>query len=157
MKKILFISASIATLAMAYPARAQYVPSQPDPGYIFAPVTPQYGPPAPSGATPGYKWREQRANEDWRNNTWREQRASEDWRNNNWRTQRANEDWQKREDYTKERTPNNAVDSGNVECGVGSVGSSAPCRASAKGKTKNEYAKDRTENDYLKENRMRSN
>jgi hypothetical protein len=47
-------------------------------------------------------------------NTWREQRLNEDWRNNNWRTQRANQDWQQREDYTKQTTPNNAIDKGYV-------------------------------------------
>ena len=91
-------------------------------------------------AAPGNQWREQRATGDWRNNTWRERTEQEDWRNNNWRTQRANEDWRQREDYAKDRTKNNAADRGYVECGVGSVGSSASCRNYAKEKAKREPA-----------------
>jgi hypothetical protein len=94
MRKFLFIYASIATLAIVDSAQAQYLPSD--------------------GVNPGYKWREERAQDDWRNNTWREQRLNEDWRNNNWRTQRANEDWRQREDYTKQATPNNAIERGYV-------------------------------------------
>jgi hypothetical protein len=97
---------------------------------------PQYVPPALGRDSPGYNWREQRAQDDWRNNTWRENREQNDWRNNTWREQRANEDWQQREDYAKDRTKNNATDRGYVECGVGSVGSSMPCRDYAKDKTK---------------------
>ena len=49
-----------------------------------------------------------------RNNTWREQRFNEDWRNNNWRTQRLEEDWQQRGNLEKQRTPNNATETGYV-------------------------------------------
>jgi hypothetical protein len=108
-RTILFILASTASLAMVDPARPQYVP------------------PALGRDSPGYNWREQRANEDWRNNTWRENREQNDRRNNTWREQRTNEDWRQREDYAKDRTKNNATDRGYVECGVGSVGSSMPC------------------------------
>ena len=81
MRNFLFILASTATLAMMNPAVAQmYLP--PGPGGIG--VAPGYT--APGKTTPGYMWREQRANDDWRNNTWREQRYNDDLRNNNWRT-----------------------------------------------------------------------
>ncbi len=138
MTKLLFISASIAALAMLDPARAQmYLP--PTPGGIgVAPSyrAPDYTAPGYKGyAAPGYQWREQRANSDWRNNTWREERLNEDWRTNNWRTQRANEDWRQRQDLAKERTKNNAIDRGYVECGVGLAGSS--CRDYATDKPKN--------------------
>jgi hypothetical protein len=86
----------------------------------------------------------------------REQHANEDWRTNNWREQRANEDWRQREDYAKQRTPNNAIDLGYVEpgtppktaietkknpleregCGIGTVNSSPPCPDYAKYKMK---------------------
>jgi hypothetical protein len=137
MRKSLFILASTASLMMIDPARPQYVPYPAVSGYTMAPAPPQYGPPTPGGVTPGYNWREQRANEDWRNNTWREQPANNNLRNDTWREQRANEDWRQREDYAKDRTPNNAIDRGYVECGVGSTGSSMPCRDNAKDKTKN--------------------
>jgi hypothetical protein len=151
MSKFLFILASTATLAMTGPASAQIYPSLAPPAGIA--VTP--------GFTPGYTWREQRANEDWRNNTWREQRDQEDWRNNNWRTQRTNEDWRQRDDFAKDRTPNNAIDRGYVECGVGSAGSSIPCRGYANETSKNDLRKndlrkERTENDYTRE-RTRNN
>ena len=119
MRNFLFILASIATLAMMNPARAQgYLPPV-NPGVAVAPgyTAPGYTAPgytAPRTATPGYMWREQRANDDWRNNTWREQRYNDDLRNNNWRTQRANEDWRQREIYEKQKTPNNATDRGYV-------------------------------------------
>jgi hypothetical protein len=104
MRKFLFLLASTATLAMINPAVAQmYLP--PAPGGIG--VSPGY-------TAPGYNWREQRANDDWRNNSWREQRFDEDSRNNNWREQRANDDWRQREDYEKRKTPNNAIDRGYV-------------------------------------------
>ena len=146
MGKFLFIVVSTASLAIVDSALAQYTP------------------PALGGASPGYMWREQRANDDWRNQTWREQRLNEDWRNNNWRTQRANEDWRQREDYSKKATPNNAIDKGYVggatvtdktnnktadkdkECGFGSVGSPRPCLDYAKDKTKIDHAIDRTKN-----------
>jgi hypothetical protein len=57
-------------------------------------------------------WRDQRALGDWRNNTWREQRFDQDWRNEGWRRDRANQDWQSREDYLRQRMPNNATDTG---------------------------------------------
>jgi hypothetical protein len=154
MRNLLFVLASTATLAMMNPARAQgYLPPV-NPGVAVAPgyvapgyVAPGYVAPgytAPSSTAPGYMWREQRANEDWRNNTWREQRLNEDVRNNNWRTQRANEDWRQREDYSKQTTPNNAIDRGYVggaaaadrtknnpvkdkDCGFDSAGSPRPC------------------------------
>ena len=71
------------------------------------------------------------------NNTWRERLQQDDRRNNTWREQRSNEDWRQREGYAKDRTKNNAIDRGYVECGVGSVGSSMPCRDYAKEKTPN--------------------
>ena len=150
MRKLLFILASTAALAMIDVARAQmYVP--PTPGLSAVPPTYAVTP----NVTPGYKWREQRANDDWRNNTWREQRTNDELRNNTWREQRANEDWRQREKYEKDRAPNNPVDVGNVECGVGSVGSS--CQGSPKDKTKDTDTKDRTEKyDYTKD-RMRNN
>jgi hypothetical protein len=133
MKKVLFFWASIAMMDMAWgqmspptlggtyaPPGGYSPPTFVTPGYR----TPGYGSPgyaAPGGGpaytAPGTKWREQRANEDWRNNTWREQRTKEDWRTNDWRQQRANEDWQAREKYLKEKTPNNAVDRGFVQNG----------------------------------------
>ena len=116
---------------MIDPARPQYVP-----GYTGAPAQPQYGPTLGRDA-PGYQWREERAQGDWRNNTWRERLQQDDRRNNTWREQRANEDWRQREGYAKDRTKNNAIDRGYVECGVGSVGSSMPCRDYAKEKTPN--------------------
>ena len=147
MRKLLFILASTASLIMIGTAQPQYVPSPAVSGYTMAPARPQYGPPTLggvtpgySGVTPGYNWREQRANEDWRNNTWREQPANNDWRNDTWREQRANEDWRQREGYAKDRTKNNAIDRGYVECGVGSVGSSMPCQ---------DYAKDRTKDNAI--------
>ena len=68
----------------------------------------QYVPPAIGGAPPGYNWREQRTQEDWRNNTWREDRTKSDWRNNTWQDQRAKEDLRAR-GYTnpKESKQNN--------------------------------------------------
>jgi len=66
MRNFLFILASTATLAMMNPAVAQmYLP----PGPRGIGVAPGYT--APGKTTPGYMWREQRANDDWRNNTWR--------------------------------------------------------------------------------------
>ena len=137
MRKFLFILASTASLAMIDPARPQYVLNPAGPGYTIAPAapSPQYGPTLGRDA-PGYQWREERAQGDWRNNTWREKLQQDDWRKNNWREQRANEDWRQRGDYAKDRTKNNAVDRGYVECGVGSVGSSMPCGNYAKDRTK---------------------
>lgn len=57
-------------------------------------------------------WREQRALGDWRNNTWRERRFDQDWRNEGWRRDRTNQDWQAREEYLRQRMPNNATDTG---------------------------------------------
>jgi hypothetical protein len=91
MKKLLLPLALVIS-ASTHPAMAQY-DSAPD-------------------VTPGYDWRAQRGNQDWRNNTWREQRFDRDWRNNNWRQQRANEDWRERGKYMKERAANNATDIG---------------------------------------------
>jgi hypothetical protein len=138
MKKLLFILLAAASLNFWTPADAQYVPYPAGPGYAGTPALPQYDPRATPGYSSGYQWREQRAQEDWRNNTWRERVQQEDWRTNNWRVQRGNEDWRQREDYAKTQTKNNAIDRGYVECGVGSVGSSMPC---------DNYKTDRTGND----------
>ena len=135
MKKLVFIFlTSSTTLAFTGVAQAQYVPGyggyvpySSNPGYAGAPTSPQYDYRSRQGNSSGYQWREQRAQEDWRNNTWRERVQQEDWRNNSWREQRATEDWRQREDYAKRQTKNNAIDRGYVECGVGSVGSSTPC------------------------------
>jgi hypothetical protein len=137
MKKLFFIFiTSTTTVAFIGFAQAQYVPSPSNPGYAGAPALPGYAgastlPQYDYGSrrdySAGYQWREQRAQEDWRNNTWRERSQQEEWRTNNWRAQRGNEDWRQREDYAKSQTKNNAIDRGYVECGVGSVGSSAPC------------------------------
>jgi hypothetical protein len=186
MNKYLFLLASAAGLALLHPAHAQYLPptlggtaigpgytapgyvapSYTSPGYTapgyVAPsyTAPGYGAPAsptPGYTAPGYNWREQRANEDWRNNTWREQRANEDRRTNNWRQQRANEDWRQREEIAKQRNPNNAVDRGYVEpdqsakaaaeakkkalekeeCDIVAMKSLPMCQDRAKDKTKN--------------------
>jgi hypothetical protein len=155
MKKFLFLLASTTTLVMVDVAGAQYPPTLGGTGIAPPYTAPAYTAPgytAPGTTAPGYMWREQRANDDWRNNTWREQRLNEDWRNNNWRQQRANEDWRQREDYEKKTTPNNAIDRGYVattpkietktnpkekeECGVGALKSSMPCQDYAKDKTK---------------------
>ena len=144
MKKSFFIFlASAALLAFGGPAPAQYVPDPAGSGYAGAPALPQYDSRSPQydsrstrGYSAGYQWREQRAQEDWRNNTWRERVQQEEWRTNNWRVERRNEDWRQREDYAKSQTKNNAIDRGYVECGVGSVGSSMPC---------DNYKSDRTE------------
>jgi len=146
MKKFLFISASIAMLGIVDSAQAQYGYAPP-PGYGGAAgpqyygAVPQYVPtpqyaPSVGRAAPGSQWREDRAQGDWRNNTWREKLQQDDWRTNNWRERRANEDWREREGYAKQRTKNNAADRGYVECGVGAVGSSIPCRGYEKPKTK---------------------
>lgn len=124
MRKVLFFCASIASLALVDPARAQtylppvnpgvpFTPGYTPPNYYMAPGYTARGNAAPGYAAPGYMWRDQRAN-DWRNNTWREQRFDQDWRNNNWRTERAMEDWRQRQIYEKQRTPNNATDTGTV-------------------------------------------
>jgi len=118
MRQFLFVSAFTVSLAVIAPAMAQPWPSGigsgPPPATAYpptaAPTTPNYG----GNTAPGYQWRDQRANTDWRNNTWREQRFNEDWRNNNWRTQRAQEDWQQRGNLEKQRTPNNATETGYV-------------------------------------------
>src|SRR5215510_3712108 len=174
MNKYLFVLASMAGLAIVRPAGAQYLPptlggtaigqGYAAPGYVApgygAPGAPTYGAPAsptPGYAAPGYNWREQRANEDWRNNTWREQRANEDWRSNDWRQQRTNEEWRQREEIAKQRNPNNAVDRGYVEpdqsakaaaeakkkalekeeCDIVTMKSLPMCQDRAKDKTKN--------------------
>ena len=188
MNKYLFLLTS-AGLAIVCPAMAQYMPptlggtaigsgyNAPGyvapgyvaPGYVapgyVAPSynAPSYGAPAsptPGYAAPGYNWREQRANEDWRNNTWREQRANEDWRSNDWRQQRANEDWRQREEIAKQRNPNNAADRGyvdpdqaanvkieakknppeKVECGIGALKPSPLCQDLGKDTTNNTAA-----------------
>jgi len=153
MRDLIFVVASAAALATANPATAQmYLP--PSPGVTFPPsyTPPTYAPTAPGQTSPGatapsYSWRNQRANEDWRNNTWREQPINEGWRDNNWRQERANEDWRQRENDAKTRTPNNAVDRGYIndpadsaknktggqdsqtekDCSVRSTGSPTPC------------------------------
>ena len=71
----------------------------------------QYAPPAVGGAPPGYTWREQRTQGDWRNNTWREDRTKSDWRNNTWQEQRTKEDLRAR-GYANPKEPkqnNNAA------------------------------------------------
>jgi hypothetical protein len=119
MRQFLFVSAFTVSLAVITPAMAQPWPagigSGPPPATAYppptaAPTTPNYG----GNTAPGYQWRDERANTDWRNNTWREQRFNQDWRNNNWRTQRAEEDWQQRGNLEKQRTPNNATETGYV-------------------------------------------
>lgn len=149
MKKSLFIFlASAALLAFGSAAPAQYVPYPGGPGYAVTPALPQYDSRLPqydSRSTPGYsagyQWREQRAQEDWRNNTWREKVQQDEWRTNNWRVQRGNEDWRQREDYAKTQTKNNAIDRGYVECGVGSVGSAMPCDNYKSGSTETSAAR----------------
>src|SRR5262245_50605954 len=174
MRKFLFVLAATAPLAMMLPATAQmYLPPSPGGGVFTSDyVPPSYVAPSPSYVAPspgyvapgyvardytnpGYTWREQRANENWRNNTWREQRFNEEYRNNNWRTERATEDWRQQEDYAKQATPNNAVDRGYVggaagtadraknypvdkdkECASGSVGASGSCLDYTKDKTR---------------------
>lgn len=116
MKKILFVLASTASLTWVDLALAQYVP------------------PSLGGATPGYNWREDRVQGDWRNNTWREERAKADWRNNTWREKRENEDFRGRDDYTKNKARNNATGTGinteyGADCNARPAGSSTPpCR-----------------------------
>jgi len=153
MRNFLFVLTSAAALTIMNVATAQtYLPPVPGGGvYSRGYTAPSYT--APGYTNPGYMWREQRANEDWRNNTWREQRYNEDWRNNNWRTPRANEDWRQREDYAKQATPNNAVDrkyldgaaatenypvdkDTDKECVFGSGGLARPCLDFAKDKAK---------------------
>jgi hypothetical protein len=175
MNKYLFLLASAANLAIVHPASAQYLPptlggtaigpGYTAPGYVPPTYTaPGYGAPTtptPGYTAPGYSWREQRANEDWRNNTWREQRTNEDWRTNNWRQQRANEDWRQREEIAKQRNPNNVIDRGYVEpdqaakaaaeakkkalekkeeCDLSTMKSSPLCQDREKDKTKNTAA-----------------
>src|SRR3974390_759882 len=118
MRKFLFVSAFTVSLAVITPAMAQPWPSGigsgPPPATAYpptaAPTTPNYG----GNTARGYQWRDAPADSEWRNNTWREQRFNEDWRNNNWRTQRAEEDWQQRGNLEKQRTPNNATETGYV-------------------------------------------
>lgn len=123
MKTGLCVLTAIAVLAIGTPATAQ----------IFA------NPPAPSAPAPS--WREQRALDDWRNNTWRERRFDQDWRNNDWRQRRANEDWRAREEYERQRMPNSATDYGafsrpveeskdntaKEECAALPAGTAGPC------------------------------
>ena len=75
-----------ALVVIAGTARAQ--------PYVAQPTSPN------SGYTPGYQWRDQRGENDWRNNTWREDRVDENWRNRNWQTQRILDDWRQRQDYS---------------------------------------------------------
>ncbi len=128
-KPIFVFSVSLfALLALADPTYAQpYVPQPANPIDPVGPsYAPTYSPNVPSGA-PGFQWRDQRGDSDWRNNSWREDRVDQDWRNRNWQTRREADDWRQREDYSKIRTPNNATDRGYVECGKGPAGSSSPC------------------------------
>lgn len=185
MNKYLFLLASMAGSAIVCPASAQYMPptlggtaigpGYSAPGYAAPSYTPGYAAPgyaAPASPTPGYaapsyNWREQRANEDWRNNTWREQRANEDWRSNDWRQQRANEDWRQREEIAKQRNPNNAVERGYVEpdqaekakteakknplekeeCGIGALKPSPLCQDRVKDKANNTAADTKKNNE----------
>lgn len=96
----------------------------------------QYAPPAVGGAPPGYTWREQRTQGDWRNNTWREDRTKSDWRNNTWQEQRTKEDLRAR-GYANPKEPkqnNNAADTSidkgyGTDCGVGPTATPpTPCR-----------------------------
>jgi hypothetical protein len=120
--RAVFLFAVIATAPFA---NAQpYVSQSAIPNYS---VAPSFAPSNTFNYSPGYQWRDQRGDNDWRNNTWREDRVDEDWRNRNWQTQRSLDDWRQREDYSKIRTPNNAADKGYVECGKGAAGSGAPC------------------------------
>ena len=106
MRKFLFVLPSTGSLAII-PAVAQYVP----PPY-GVPVAPGYTAPgytnpgyAPGYTAPGYMWREQRLNEERRTNP------------------------PPRENYEKQRTPNNAIGSGSIgitdpnavggECAIG--------------------------------------
>ena len=131
MRKAVVIVAALASLDVAF-AQQPYVP-QPN----FGPPTsgviipgkemPSYAAPgAATGIAPGYQWRDERADTNWRNNTWREDRFDDDWRNRNWQTGRALDDWRRRDDYAKKRNPDDPVDRGNVECGKG-AGSSSAC------------------------------
>ena len=163
MRTFLFVLASAATLSATNVAIAQsYLPPPPGsnvsgPGYTGGYAAPGYA--APDNASSGYMWREQRANEDWRNKTWREQRYKENWRSNDWRAQRANEDWQQREDYNKGTTPNNVVDRGyangatttatantpgdkNSDCVFGSGGLAKPCLDLPKDKARIDRSED---------------
>jgi hypothetical protein len=114
-------------LAMAGAAGAQ--PYVPTPNVGYPSVTPGTVVPGPSSgfAAPGYNWRGDRVDTDWRNNTFREDRFDNDWRNRNWQTRRELQDWHQRPDFSKARNPENPFDQGYVECGKGSVGSSSPC------------------------------
>ena len=115
---------------------------------VYAPPPGVATPGATPGATqPGYMWREQRAGEDWRNNTWREQRIYEDVRTNSWRQERANEDWQQRQKIEKEKLPNNSTETGYLSgCPTGAPTSTCqsnpagsqtlPVRPNATGATK---------------------
>ena len=80
MRNFLFVLASTATLTMKSPAIAQYVAPPPGIG-----VTPGYAP-------PGYRWREQRLNEE----------------------QRTSPDGTLYESYERQRTPNNTIGSGSI-------------------------------------------
>ncbi|PWT85505.1 MAG: hypothetical protein C5B58_02980 [Acidobacteria bacterium] len=130
MRKAFFVCAAFAfvDVALAQP----YVPLQPNPPPMPGPIgpgreAPSYAAPdASTGVTPGYQWRDDRADTNWRNNTWREDRFDSDLRNRNWQTRRGLEDWRRRDDYAKQRNPDDPVDRGNVECGKG-AGSSSAC------------------------------
>lgn len=127
---------ALVLLGMADAVVAQpYVPTP----YAGSPSAfPSTVPPGPpSGyALPGFNWREDRGDADWRNNTWRENRFDEDWRNRNWQTRRELQDWRERQDYSKGRNPDNPFDQGYVECGKGSVGLSSPCAGYVKQRTR---------------------
>jgi len=147
MRKLVLACATLAVAEVAVAQPYTYVPAPnapnapntyvPSPSFNY-PAAPGYvSPGASSGyALPGYQWRQERGDIDWRNNTWREDRFDNDWRNNNWQTRRELRDWQVRQDYSNIRTPNNATDEGNVECGKGPAGSSTPCSTNT-----NPYAK----------------
>jgi hypothetical protein len=120
MRTVFFVLISACAVVLTGPALGQY-------------AAPDYN--------TGYDWREQRASQDWRDNTWRQQRFDQDWHNNSWRQQRENEDWQRRERYLQKRMPNNATDLGygtekktpkNKEleiggCGPMAKGAAIPC------------------------------
>jgi hypothetical protein len=130
MRNFLFFLASAHLLMVGIAQAQMYIPPV-NPGASPSYTAPSYAAPsytaprvyaAPPGAgtpgatpgatRPGYMWREQRAGEDWRNNTWREQRTYEDVRTNSWRQERAKEDWQQRQKIEKEKLPNNSTETG---------------------------------------------
>jgi len=152
MRNFLFFLASAHLMTVGIAQAQMYLPpvnpgagpSYTAPSYtaprVYAPPPGVVTPGAAPGATqPGYRWREQRAGEDWRNNTWREQRTYEDVRTNSWRQERAREDWQQRQKIEKEKLPNNSTETGYLSgCPTGAPTStcqSNPAGSNASGAT----------------------